>query len=74
MCLNTPLPENGARAEFLESDVEERRTESSVTYKENNVRDKIKLQSYHAQEEFQQRAGFWGYLMQSIYQVSLKGL
>ncbi|KAB2017291.1 hypothetical protein ES319_D08G152500v1 [Gossypium barbadense] len=61
VCLNTPLPENGARAEFLKSDVEESRTENSVTYKENNVRDKIRLQS--------QRAGFWGYLMQTIYQT-----
>ncbi|KHG18237.1 Chaperone DnaK [Gossypium arboreum] len=69
VCLNTPLPENGARAEFLKSDVEESRTENSGTYKENNVRDKIKLQSHHAQEEFQRRAGFWGYLMQTIYQT-----
>ncbi|TYI69392.1 hypothetical protein E1A91_D08G152300v1 [Gossypium mustelinum] len=61
VCLNTPLPENGARAEFLKSDVEESRTENSVTYKENNVRDKFRLQS--------QRAGFWGYLMQTIYQT-----
>ncbi|KAK8570306.1 hypothetical protein V6N13_002996 [Hibiscus sabdariffa] len=27
------------------------------------------LQSHYAQEEFQRRAGFWGYLMQTIYQT-----
>ncbi|KAL4342653.1 hypothetical protein GQ457_08G021950 [Hibiscus cannabinus] len=62
VCLNTPLPENGARDAFLKRDVEENVAEDDVT-------DEIKLQSCHAQEEFQQRAGFWGYLMQIIYQT-----
>ncbi|KAK8650633.1 hypothetical protein V6N13_140265 [Hibiscus sabdariffa] len=62
VCLNTPLPENGARDAFLKRDVEE-------NVAENDVTDEIKLQSCHAQEEFQQRAGFWGYLMQTIYQT-----
>ncbi|XWS76705.1 hypothetical protein CRYUN_Cryun01aG0200600 [Craigia yunnanensis] len=69
MCLSTTLPENGARDEFLKRDVEEGKTENSVTYQEKDVRGKIKLQSHYAQEEFQRRAGFWGYLMQTIYQT-----
>ena len=32
----------------------------------------IKLQSHSVEEEFQLRAGFWGYLMQITYQVGLK--
>ena len=50
--------------------MEEGITENSVTYREKDVRGKIKLQSHYAQEEFKKRAGFWGYLMQTIYQVS----
>ncbi|GMI75993.1 hypothetical protein like AT2G47115 [Hibiscus trionum] len=69
VCLNTPLPENGARDEFLKRDVEENVTENSVTYRENDATNKFKLRSRYAQEEFQQRAGFWGYLMQTIYQT-----
>ncbi|XWS46505.1 hypothetical protein CRYUN_Cryun14cG0073100 [Craigia yunnanensis] len=69
VCLTTPLPENSARDEFLKGDVEEGRTTNSVTYREKDVRGKIKLQSHYAQEEFQQRAGFCGYLMQTIYQT-----
>ncbi|KAK8611907.1 hypothetical protein V6N13_131945 [Hibiscus sabdariffa] len=69
VCLNIPLPEKGARDEFLRRDVEENVAENSVTYMGNDVSDKIKLQSRYIQEEFQQRAGFWGYLMQNIYQT-----
>ncbi|GMI85846.1 hypothetical protein like AT2G47115 [Hibiscus trionum] len=58
VCLNTSLPENGESDEFLKRDVEE-----------NCATDEIELQSRFAQEEFQQRAGFWGYLMQIIYQT-----
>ncbi|XP_017969830.1 PREDICTED: uncharacterized protein LOC18613775 isoform X2 [Theobroma cacao] len=69
VCLSTPLPENGARDEFLKRDFEEGTTANSVNYQEKDVRGKIKLQSHYAQEEFQQRAGFWGFLMQTIYQT-----
>ncbi|CAN6466588.1 unnamed protein product [Victoria cruziana] len=32
--------------------------------------DTIKLESYYEQEQFEQRAGFWGYAMQIAYQTS----
>lgn len=39
------------------------------TYKEEEFKDKIKLQSPHAQKEIHQKAGFLGSLMQAVYQV-----
>ncbi|KAB2052562.1 hypothetical protein E1A91_A12G132000v1 [Gossypium mustelinum] len=69
VCFTTPLPENSLRDEFVKTDVEEGRIANSVTYQAKNVWCKIKLQSHYAQEEFQRRAGFWGYLMQIIYQT-----
>ncbi|KAK8718196.1 hypothetical protein V6N13_045439 [Hibiscus sabdariffa] len=69
VCLSTPIPENGGRDQSLKTEVEEGRIAISATYREKNVWGKIKLQSQYAQEEFQKRAGFWGYLMQTIYQT-----
>ncbi|KAK8509760.1 hypothetical protein V6N12_001836 [Hibiscus sabdariffa] len=69
VCLSTPIPENGGRDQSLKIEVEEGRIAISATYHEKNVWGKIKLQSQYAQEEFQKRAGFWGYLMQTIYQT-----
>ncbi|GMN52230.1 hypothetical protein TIFTF001_021364 [Ficus carica] len=39
------------------------------TYKEEEFKDKIKLQSPHAQKEIHQKAGFLGSLMQAVYQT-----
>ncbi|KAL5792020.1 hypothetical protein ACOSP7_000614 [Xanthoceras sorbifolium] len=61
--------ENGNVNEFLRRDVEENITASTMTYRKNEIKGSIKLQSHYAHEEFQQRAGFWGYLMQTIYQT-----
>lgn len=58
-------PENGIR------DAEEGSMVSSVSYGEKEVRGKIKLQSHYAEEVIQQRAGFYGYLLQIVYQVGL---
>ncbi|OMO64087.1 hypothetical protein CCACVL1_22066 [Corchorus capsularis] len=69
VCLSAHHPENGSSDEFLKRDMEEGATANYVSYREKDVRGKIKLQSHCAQEEFQQRAGFWGYLMQTIYQT-----
>ncbi|KAE8685170.1 hypothetical protein F3Y22_tig00111100pilonHSYRG00139 [Hibiscus syriacus] len=46
--------------EFLKRDVEENVIQNSATVRENDARDKIKLQSRYAQEEIQESAGFWG--------------
>ncbi|KAF5732058.1 hypothetical protein HS088_TW18G00747 [Tripterygium wilfordii] len=54
---------------FLKTDVEESSKAATIAYRENEIKGKIKLQSHHAEEEFQQRAGFWGYLMQISYQT-----
>ncbi|KAJ0112628.1 hypothetical protein Patl1_00813 [Pistacia atlantica] len=60
---------NGVREEFLRRDVEESITTNSFTYGEKEIRGNIKLQSHYAEEVIQHRAGFWGYLMQTIYQA-----
>ncbi|RZB49152.1 uncharacterized protein [Glycine max] len=60
-CFNKPLIHNGAKAEFLRRDVEE--TMSTNLIASN------KLESQYVEEDFQQRAGFWGFIMQTIYQT-----
>ncbi|XVF80743.1 hypothetical protein PTKIN_Ptkin15bG0099500 [Pterospermum kingtungense] len=69
VCSTTPLPGNEERDEFLKREVEEGRIANSVVYREKDVGGKIKLQSHYSQEEIQHRAGFWGYLMQTVYQT-----
>ncbi|KAF5455455.1 hypothetical protein F2P56_025028 [Juglans regia] len=65
----TPPSENGASAEFLRRDLEESRTTNFNTYREREIKGTIKPQSHYTEEEIQQRAGFWGYLMQTAYQT-----
>ncbi|KAJ4727882.1 Protein rolling protein [Melia azedarach] len=60
---------NGVKDEFLKRDEEEIITANTVTYREKESKGSIKLQSHYAEEEIQKRAGFWGYLMQTIYQT-----
>jgi len=64
----------GENPVFLEGDVEETGTATSITYKEKESRSTVRLQSHRAEEAIQERAGFWGYLMQIIYQVSHQDL
>jgi hypothetical protein len=55
--LNKPPPlQNGEMTEFLRRDLE---TKGSI----------FRFQSRYTEEEFEQTAGFWGYLMQITYQV-----
>ncbi|XP_042476110.1 uncharacterized protein LOC122057852 [Macadamia integrifolia] len=42
---------------------------TTISFRTNKIRGTIKLQSHWEQEETAQRAGFWGYLMQTIYQT-----
>ncbi|KAK9266702.1 hypothetical protein L1049_007355 [Liquidambar formosana] len=69
VCSHKPPPENGERTEFLERDLEGTGSTAAVTFRAKEFRGAIKLQSHCDQEEIQQRAGFWGYLMQTIYQT-----
>ncbi|KAJ1412525.1 hypothetical protein SESBI_20251 [Sesbania bispinosa] len=57
---NKPTVANGACAEFLKSDVEETLSTNLMAYREKGTKGSIKLQSRYAEEQFQQRAGFWG--------------
>ncbi|KAG7971140.1 hypothetical protein I3843_07G120800 [Carya illinoinensis] len=50
-------------------DLEESRTTNSNIYREREIKATIKLQSHYTEEEIQQRAGCWGYLMQTAYQT-----
>ncbi|XP_027353120.1 uncharacterized protein LOC113863669 [Abrus precatorius] len=66
---NKPSPRDGARAEFLKRDIEETMPTNINAYQEKETKGSIKLQSRYVEEEFQQRAGFWGYLVQTTYQT-----
>ncbi|XP_058083344.1 uncharacterized protein LOC131231229 isoform X2 [Magnolia sinica] len=61
------LMENEESGGFLKTDSESKST--TATFRTNKIRGTIKVQSRHQQEEIERRAGFWGYLMQSIYQT-----
>ncbi|XP_044503950.1 uncharacterized protein LOC123224379 [Mangifera indica] len=61
--------ENGAIDEFMIRDVEETITTNTLTYGAKEIRGSIQLQSQYAEKVIQHRAGFWGYLMQAIYQT-----
>ncbi|XP_059659249.1 uncharacterized protein LOC132306067 isoform X2 [Cornus florida] len=65
-----PPSDNGERGEFLKMDVGESISTNAATSRGKNFRGSIKLQShYYDEEEMRQRAGFWGYLMQTAYQL-----
>ncbi|RZB85099.1 uncharacterized protein LOC114370301 isoform X1 [Glycine soja] len=66
--INKPPLQNGEMAEFLRRDLEE--STNSIAYREKETKSSIRLQSQYIQEEFNQRVGFWGYLMQITYQTS----
>ncbi|KAK3034664.1 hypothetical protein RJ639_033619 [Escallonia herrerae] len=61
--------ENGVREEFPKRDLEENISSDAVTSKVKECRGTIKLQSHYNQEAIRERAGFWGYLMQTAYQT-----
>ncbi|KAJ1397948.1 hypothetical protein SESBI_31429 [Sesbania bispinosa] len=65
-----PLLENGEMAGFMRRDLEESMSTNSIAYREKETKGSIKFQSRYVEEEFKQRAGFWGYLMQITYQTS----
>jgi len=67
--LNKPLIHNVAKDEFMSRDVEETMSTNLNVYQEKEAKGSIKLESRYLEEEFRHRAGFWGYLMQTIYQV-----
>lgn len=60
---------NGVRYEILKRYMEENIITNGMTYREKETKGNIKLQSHYVEEEIQQRAGFWGYLMQTVYQT-----
>ncbi|XP_057509401.1 uncharacterized protein LOC130792012 [Actinidia eriantha] len=59
-----PASESGQKEELLRRDVE-----SNLAIGVKEIRGTIKLQSHYDLEAIQQRAGFWGYLMQTAYQT-----
>lgn len=61
--------ENEIRTEFSTMDLEENRSSGTYAFRGKVIKDSIEFGSYHAQDDIQQKAGFWGYLMQVSYQV-----
>jgi len=68
--INKPPLENEEMDFFLKRDLEESIPTNPIAYKEKEMKDSIMLQSQYVEEEFKQRVGFWGYVMQITYQVS----
>ncbi|XP_010270922.1 PREDICTED: uncharacterized protein LOC104607104 [Nelumbo nucifera] len=64
-----PWTENDENNGYLKSDLEGRNSTSTINLRTHKVRGTIKLQSHHEQDATEQRAGFWGYLMQTIFQT-----
>ncbi|XP_039127626.1 uncharacterized protein LOC120263720 isoform X1 [Dioscorea cayenensis subsp. rotundata] len=62
-------PDNEETNGFLNGNVEEH-SSVTLTYRTKQNRNMTKLQKYLEQEDKDQRAGFWGYAMQVIYQTS----
>ncbi|CAK9152847.1 unnamed protein product [Ilex paraguariensis] len=63
MYMKNPSFQSGEGDKFLKKDSEESKHESKTTYKG------INLQGHHSQVQNEQLAGFWGYLMQNVYQT-----
>ncbi|XP_057427172.1 uncharacterized protein LOC130720537 isoform X2 [Lotus japonicus] len=68
--LKKPPLENGEMDEFLRRGLEDSMSTNSNGYKEKEIKGSIMLQNRYVAEEFNQIAGFWGYLMQITYQTS----
>ena len=72
---NPAASENAKNSVPLKRDVEDIGTAAtSITYMEDESTSAVSLQSHSAEEAILERAGFWGYLMQIIYQVSHQDL
>jgi len=66
-----PSTGNGLTDQLLERDLEDNRISATGNYGVKVVETRVsKLRSRYTEEEILQRAGFWGYVMQIIYQVS----
>ncbi|KAJ0980550.1 hypothetical protein J5N97_008805 [Dioscorea zingiberensis] len=61
-------PDNDEGNGFLKRDAEEN-SSITLTYRTDQNRHMTKLQRYLEQEDKDQKAGFWGYAMQVIYQT-----
>ncbi|XP_047149330.1 uncharacterized protein LOC124821488 isoform X1 [Vigna umbellata] len=68
--INKPPLENEEIDLFLRKDLEESMPTNPIPYKDKEMKGSIRFQSQHVEEEFKQRVGFWGYVMQIIYQTS----
>ncbi|KAJ6400913.1 hypothetical protein OIU84_016354 [Salix udensis] len=67
---NPAAAENAKKSVPLKRDVEDIGTAAtSITYMEDESTSAVSLQSHSAEEAILERAGFWGYLMQIIYQT-----
>lgn len=61
--------ENGETNLFLNGDVEQNNPPTLVS-RENKIKAAIRLRSHYERIQSEKMAGFWGYLMQIIYQTS----
>ncbi|KAJ4968388.1 hypothetical protein NE237_015089 [Protea cynaroides] len=63
-------PEYEESDHLLKRNLEEcNKSSTTISFRSNKIKGTIKLQSHQEQEETEQRAGFWGCLMGTIYQT-----
>nr|CAD1828604.1 unnamed protein product [Ananas comosus var. bracteatus] len=68
--LKTAYTENDEANGFLNDDPEENPGDRISRPNKNDDQDQIRFSSHHGRLLYEERAGFWGYLMQIIYQTS----
>ncbi|KAI3977279.1 hypothetical protein MKX01_030905 [Papaver californicum] len=65
-----PVNENNGRDSSVETNMKEsNKSKTTISFWANKVRGIVKVQSYHEQDDMKEIAGFWGYLMQTVYQT-----
>ncbi|KAI3881914.1 hypothetical protein MKX03_021283, partial [Papaver bracteatum] len=67
--LRKPVMENsGKNSSVKTSMAENSKSKTTINFSANKVRATVKVQSYHEKDGVKEIAGFWGYLMQTVYQ------
>ncbi|XP_026429053.1 uncharacterized protein LOC113325025 [Papaver somniferum] len=65
-----PVNENNGRNCSVGTNIaESSKSKTTISFWANKVRATVKVQSYHEQDAVKEIAGFWGYLMQTVYQT-----
>ncbi|RZC52987.1 hypothetical protein C5167_047318 [Papaver somniferum] len=66
-----PVNQNNGKNSSVKTSMAEssNKSKTTINFSANKVRATVKVQSYHEQDSIKEIAGFWGYLMQTVYQT-----